>query len=527
MAAGTLTSRITGLLRVVVAAAVMGVTTSRLADAYNLANTAPNQFYELALGGILTAVLVPVFVEALAKKSETDAWRDISNVFWVGLALGAVASIVLALIAPVVIGLTGPDLDPQARGLAVSLLRLFGAQVFFYTANALLGGILYAKRRFGVPAFVPALNNVVVIVVFLAFGKLLANGPTTNLDGSMTLLLGLGTTAGVAVMALANLPALRGAGIHLGWHFSPFAPVIKTMLRLGVWLAAYVATNQVGLIVIQRLASQAEGSYTAWVQASMFFQLPIGLLATSVTVAMMPGLSQAGAANDLPTYRARFSQAVGLTIFLLLPASIGIAFLGEPIIQLLLQRGQFNAQDTILVGRVLRYLAIGLAPFGLFLLILQSFYALKDTRTPFVVNLIARGLAIAGMFAIFAAAGVDGLAIIYSASFAFACILGWILLHRKVGGIETKRLAAGVGKVVIACIPLTAVLLLIDALVGDPSSDLYALAEVGIGVLVGAGTYVLAAHGLGIDEVRQLRVLVSRKLGHSPNGHDKSPEHMD
>lgn len=510
LGAGTLASRLTGLLRVIVAAAVMGVTGSRLADVYNLANTAPNQLYELALGGILTSVLVPIFVESLAKKDKRKAWAEIANIFWVALALAATASVILAVFAPVVISITGPNLDAASRSLAEYFLRLFSAQVFFYALNALFGGILYARRSFAVPAFVPVLNNLVVVGVFLAFGAFVAE-PTVSLDTGMIWLLGFGTTAGVIVMALANIPAVRRNGVRLPFRFNPRAPVIRKLLRLSLWTLMYVITNQIAFIVVQRLAIRQEGDYTAWTQAFMFFQLPIGLLAVSIMTAMLPGLAEAATKDKMPIYRARLTQAARLTIFLVLPATVGVILLAEPLIELLLEYRSFNREDTILVAGVLQYMAIGLVPFAGFMLVLRSFYALQDTRTPFLVNLVGRGFAMAGMCGIYAALGVNGLALVYSLSFVVAVIIGWAALAHRVRGLHSGKLALYLLRVAAACIPMAALLWAVRTFVGESLSHVGALVEVVIGVLAGAGIFIACAFLLRLGEVHQIKDILLRR----------------
>ena len=213
---GTAISRLTGFGRVAAVAYAFGATT--VAGVYAYANETPNILYELLLGGILTATLLPLFVRSLADGDE-EAQNAIVTVAGVALL---VITIIGVAIAPLIvriytIDVHGPTADDQ-RELATTWLRCFMPQIFFYGMTALAADMLNARRRFAAAAFAPILNNVVVITMFLSLPRLV-DGPITLEtvvdDPQLTLYIGLGTTAGIATMALALWPALRRAGVRL------------------------------------------------------------------------------------------------------------------------------------------------------------------------------------------------------------------------------------------------------------------------------------------------------------------------
>ncbi|MCC7078238.1 MAG: murein biosynthesis integral membrane protein MurJ [Acidimicrobiia bacterium] len=520
LAAGTITSRVTGLVKVMVASWVLGATTSRLADAYNLANTAPNQFYELALGGILTSVLVPLFVEELTRKGRRDAWRAVSNLFWVALATAAMAAAVLCLVAPWVIGFATRGYTQEQTDLAVVLLRLFSAQILFYALNALAGALLNSRRHFAVPAFVPALNNLIVIGVLVAFGMGLEDGPTTELDTWMILLLGLGTTAGVAVMALANLPAIRAVvrreGGSLRPRFDVRDPMVRRLLRLSAWTVMYVATNQVGLYVVQVLANgpgSRDGDYTAWTNAFLFFQLPNGVFAVSVLTALLPSLAERLTVGDRIGFKDRLADGVRLTLFLILPAAVGYLMLAPVIIRLFLQYRNFTADAAVLTAQVLQLFAIGLVPFTIFMLVLRSFYAMQDTRTPFLVNTVATALTIAFDILVYPHLRIWGLALGYALNYFVAAGLGWFLLRRRIGSMRGSGVVSGAGRSALATVPMALAVGLVVWTVPESSSWTWALVEVLLGTVLGATAYLVTAKALDIDEMRLLSRILARRFG--------------
>ncbi|HVC24361.1 MAG TPA: lipid II flippase MurJ, partial [Acidimicrobiales bacterium] len=243
-AAGTLLSRVSGLVRLVVLAAALGG--AGLANAFNLANNTPNMVHDLVLGGILAATFVPVFVERLATRPEREAHESISAVVTLALVVLLAATILLALFAPLVVDAYtsgAAAATPAARDVAVELLRWFAPQVFFYGVVSLISAVLATRDRFAVVGVVPVLNNLVSIGVFLSFAVVahhLAAGGTVPVsalraDQGLVTLLGLGTTLGVAVQAAALVPALVRSGAPLRLTWRPRDPAVRTIVSLSSW----------------------------------------------------------------------------------------------------------------------------------------------------------------------------------------------------------------------------------------------------------------------------------------------------
>ncbi|MEX2100708.1 MAG: lipid II flippase MurJ, partial [Acidimicrobiia bacterium] len=259
VAVGTALSRVTGFVRIAAIAYALGV--SALAGTYSYANETPNIVYELLLGGVFTATLVPLFVKYFESDDE-DATSAIVTVSMV--ALLAVTAIGV-LLAPAIVRLYTLDVHGAGRAdqqeLATQLLRLFMPQMLFYGIVALATAMLNAQRRFVAAAFAPILNNVVVIAVFLTLPRVASGSLTVHEvldDDALVVLIGLGTTAGVAVMALALLPALRAAKVRLRFLPAFRHAAVKRMMRLSGWTIGYVAANQVALAYVFILANGLE-----------------------------------------------------------------------------------------------------------------------------------------------------------------------------------------------------------------------------------------------------------------------------
>jgi putative peptidoglycan lipid II flippase len=518
MTLGTVLSRVTGLARLAAIAAALGVAESRLPDAYNLANTAPNIVYELILGGILTSVFVPVFVELLQKEGREKAWEvgsaiiNISMVVLLGItALGMLAAPLIAKFYALT--LEGNEAVMQERVLTF-LLRLFLPQIIFYGLAAITAGLLNAHKRFGAPMYTPVLNNLSVIAIFIAFHQ--AYGENVSLDtisSKQLWIIGVGTTAGVAMMALAQLPFLRSLGRYR-FTFSVAHPSIKKLARLSVFVIGYVIANQIGYLIVQVLATDQQGGYSAYINAFTFFLLPHGLFAVSVITALLPGMSEHAVHARWAEFRDQLSTGIRSTFLLILPAAIGYFVLSERIVRLLLERGVMSPESTHLVGGVLRLFVIGLVPFSLFQLFLRAFYAMQDTKTPFLINCAAVALNIAVNLPLYHYFGVEGLAAGHALAYTFGAAVQARVLARRIGGIDGPRLRASFARIGGASIGMGGVTWLVAELCErgfDGTATLDQLIGLGAPVIAGVISYLAFARMLGVRELALVTGLVSRR----------------
>lgn len=519
MSLGTVLSRVTGLARLAAIVAALGVAESRLPDAYNLANTAPNIIYELVLGGILTSVFVPVFVELLEKEGREKAWQVASAVINLSLVVLMAVVALGILAAPLIarfytIALEGPTAEAQ-RTVLTFLLRLFLPQIIFYALAAMTAGLLNAHKRFGAPMYTPVLNNLAVIAVFVAFHQAYPSVALEDVDNLQLWIIGIGTTAGVALMALAQLPFLRGLGRYR-LSFGIRHPSVKKLARLSVFVIGYVIANQIGYLIVQVLANDQRGGYSAYVAAFTFFMLPHGLFAVSVLTALLPSMSEHAVHARWDDFRERLSTGIRATVLLVLPAAIGYFVLSHQVIRLLLERGIFSEASTELVAAVLRYFVVGLVPFSLFQLCLRAFYAMQDTKTPFLINCATIALNIAVNILLFPILGVRGLAAGHAFSYVFGLALQLRALRRRVGNLDGARIGRSIARITAAAVGMglavAAVVWVAERSV-DELTGTALLVAVAIAVLVGIGTYLGLARVLRVEELHLARGIVARRVG--------------
>jgi putative peptidoglycan lipid II flippase len=526
MAVGTLLSRITGLLRVTVLVGTLGVSEQRLADVYNVANTTPNIVYELVLGGILSSIFVPVFVEVRKVRGFRQA-RFVANavmtVAFVGLSLLAIATV---LAAPWIIRLYihsgSPAERAEAQRVGGQLLAMFMPQIVFYGLGSVMTGLLNANRRFGVPMYAPILNNLVVVAVGLTFHAMVG-GRVPELGDLTTgekLLLGLGTTLGVVAMTMAQWPFLRRIGFRYSFVWNLRDPAIRKMARLSAFTMGYVITNQLGYLVVPVLAYGVQGGYTAYTTSFTFFQLPHGVFAVSVMTALLPPMSEQAVAKNWEAFRATLTRGIRLTAAVLLPATIGYLVLAGPIVRVLLAHGVVspNSNSTVLLTRTMVMFVLGLLPFSTFQLVLRAFYALQNTRTTFLVNLIATSVSVLANLLLFWLLPrpwkVPGLALGLTINYTLGSVLLLWRLSSRVGGLDLGPILRVVGRMLLASLIMGVVAALMAGAVtaATGAGTLGDLAAVVVGVTAGLVTYLVAGRLLRIQEIGLVLDMVRRRV---------------
>lgn len=520
VAAGTLLSRLTGLLRVVVLAAAIGK--ASLADTYNLANITPNIVYELLVGGVLAATLVPVFVDLLERRDE----RSTSAVFTVTMTALTLFTAVTMALSPVLARLFvlrehGPDRAAQLHVLTV-LILCFVPQMIFYGFTTLASALLNARQRFVAAAFAPVLNNVVVIVALLVFALRTSDrhGAITDValvrnDLGLLLLLGIGTTAGIVAMAVVLVPAIVRAGVRLRFVLAWRDPAIRTILRLSGWTAGYVVTNQLAQLFVLVLANNSAGNVSAYVYAFTFYVVPHGLLAVSIMTTMTPNLARRARAGDREGMRREFGLGLRYIVVLVLPASVLFAVLAQPMLGVIV-RHQFTARDAVVTADTLQAFAISLVPFSVYLYAMRAFYALQDTRTPFVLNAFENSLNVLLAIVLFPHLGVQGLALAWSGAYFVAAVGAMVVLRRRIGGVPDAAAIRSAARAGVAALAMAVVAAPVAGAIGR-SSPAVALLATAVAAAAGALVYVLTLLALRSDELASLVGMVRRR-GATPPG---------
>ena len=457
VASGTATSRITGLARIIVFASIVGQTA--VADIFEIANNAPNAVYELLIGGVLSASLVPLVVSIVRRDSTASSHRDLDAVYSTSLVLLAAITAVAVLGAGWIFRIftlsPSAEVDVAAfRSAGTLLTRIFVVQIFFYGMTALSSAVLNARGRFTMGAWSPALANLITIGILFLVPLTGADNPPSiaNIStmSATTWTLGLSTTLGIAVMGFVQWATIHRAGIRISFRPSFRNDSVGELLRLSTWSVGYVLANQLALVVIKNLASPGSGLVDAYTKAYVIFQLPHGLLAVSIATTFLPRLAEMHRAGRSEEFAGRISQGIRATILLTLPASIGAVVLAEPLVSLLLGHGNFNLTAIESTSRALSGLAIGLVGFSTYLFVLRGFYAKGDTRTPFFINLAENAINIALAIALVDSLDVFGLGIAFAIAYLFGAVIAAVVLAATTPMWSITHLARPLGRYVVA-----------------------------------------------------------------------------
>ena len=324
----------------------------------------------------------------------------------------------------------------------------------------------------------PVLNNIVTIAVF--GGYLLATGHSTARAGTYTpaqvAWFGLGSTVGIAVQALVLLPVLHRTGLHLRVRRDLRGVGLAKAARLGSWTVLFVVVNQVTYVVLTRLATgaiaarpdQAAG-LSVFNGAILIGQLPHAVITVSLATALLPAMSRAAADTDLERVRADLLATIRQALALVLPAAVLLVPLAVPVAGLVFGYGA-AAQDVDQVSVALVTMAPGMVFFAVQFLNLRGFYALEDTRTPFLVQLLAVSpvyITVGWLLVPRVAFPPAALTAAYSCAYLVATVVSSVLLGRRLGGPTTSSLGGFFARVLGAAVPAALLAWGIDRLTED------------------------------------------------------------
>ena len=516
MAVASLASRLTGFLRSSMLVAAIGV--GQVGDAYNVANNLPNMVYELLLGGVLSSVLIPLLVHAQEEDGDGGVAYT-QRLLSIATAALAVTTLVAVAAAPLIAA--GFVHDPAQRSLTSIFATLLLPEIFFYGIGAMLMAVLNIRHSYGPGAWSPVLNNVVMIATIAVFWAL--PGPTTLNPHTMTtpqiLVLGIGTTLGIAAQALALIRPLRATGFKWQWRFRARPNELGRMREVGTlafWVLGYVIASQIGVTVIAKVGI-AHKAFTVFTNADLLIQMPYGILVVSLLTALMPRLSRAAARGQTEAVVQDLGLGARLAAITLVPITAGLIVLGPALTVVLFAYGQTSISGGRLIGTALAASAFGLVPFALVMLQLRVFYAMRDGRTPTLINafMVTTKVAIvvvcANLFATPASIAI-ALTTATSASYVVGAVVGHVALTRRLGHLHFRAVLATVVRIgfaaALGAAAALGVVLAITSALGR--AHVASLAALALGGSAGLAVLVVVVWRMRMPEIRDILAMVRR-----------------
>ncbi len=527
LALGNICSRILGLARETVITYLFGATGA--ADALQVAIIVPKAIYDLLIGGHVNGAIVPVLSDVITLRGKRELWRVVSALISLVIAILAVLVLLIELFAPQIVPLVAPGADAETRRLAIDLLRLTAPALIFLSLFAVFSGTLFALRSFTLPAFAGVVFNGCIVLVTLALAPPVAWLPQLTAvpqifpfavarPASGIIVVAVGWLVGAIAQMLLQAPGLnlRRLRLSVNWR----RPALKSVALL--YLPVMLSLSMDTLIIrpfSYRLASHTgEGGIAIMNWATTLVQFPQGLVATAISIAILPTLARQSAEMSAQAQRA-FKDTLGLGLrlatSLILPAVAGLFVLAGPIIALLFENGAFLAADTAITAQALRLYLIGLPFAAIDLLLVYAFYARKDTFTPALIGIISLAVYLAVALLLFERFGLFSLMLADSAKhFVHASISGW-LLWRRLQGFGAQRLTVTGIKSALASLIMLAIALITLPWLADAigaASVLHELLLVLICAALYGGAFLLAAHWLKLQELSWLIDLLRRRL---------------
>jgi putative peptidoglycan lipid II flippase len=502
--------QLTGLVRGMIVARTFGA--SLELDAFFAANRVSETLFLLVAGGALGSAFIPTFTGLLARNEKDPAWRlaaSLANAVTLTLSLLA---LLVAFFAPQVVRYAlapGLSNDPQLFTLTISLLRIQLISAVLFGLGGLFVGILNAHQIFLVPALTPALYQLGII-----FGALILS-PSMGIYG-----LAWGVVIGAVLYLLIQIPSLTKlpnfslltSRFSLGLYDSN---VRQVLILMGPRLLG-VAVVQLNFWVNTWLASQmAGGSVTGLYYGFSLMLMAQAAIAQSVAIAAMPTFSAQHALGRQDEMRFSLAASLRGVIFLALPASVGLILLREPLVSLLYQRGEFDERSVQLVAWSLLWYAAGLVGHSIMEILTRAFYAQHDTKTPVFIGTIAMGLNVAfsvGFSRLFGQIGWmphGGLALANSLATALEAGILFVVMRKRLNGIEGKYLAKGFGASALAAFAMGVGLFVWLQSSGNRGVFLATLG----GVAIGGGIYALALRALRVPEFSYIVNGIRRRVG--------------
>jgi putative peptidoglycan lipid II flippase len=540
MAAGTLASRVLGVVRVVVLGWAIGLR-GPSADIFNTANTLPNSLMILIAGGVLNAVLVPQIVRAAKHQ---DGGKDyLDRLLTLAITLLGAATVIAVALAPLLVRLFGSsDWTPAQVELGTAFALWCLPQIFFYGLYTIYGQVLNARGSFGPYMWAPVANNLVAIAGTLVFVAVSGPGrrPAEWWGAGPVALLAGTATLGIVVQALVLIPVLRRAGYSWRptWGFRGIG--LATAGRIAGWTFAAAAVGQLGFVFISQAANSggargaAGGADTAgravYDNAYLLFILPHSLVAVSIVTAVFTRMSISASAGRTDEVRADTSLAVRLTGVATVLATVAVLVLGRDLTYSVFFFN--NRAETDSLALATAAMILGVVPFSAQYLFSRIFYAYEDARTPFLIQLLTVSIWAGG--SVFAAAVlppawvVPGTGLAMSAANLVGAAVSVAILRGRIGGLDGARVLRTHVQLVVAAMLAGVVGWFVSAAVhggfGTGRTSAYLALAIGGAAMLTA--YAVALRVMRVEEfglltaplTERLRRRWRRAASETPNG---------
>lgn len=525
MALGTLLSRITGVGRDIALVAAIG--TGVFSDTYSVANSLPNIIYILIAGGAINAVFIPALVRHMKDDSDNGKMFTDRLLTLVGILLLVIVTIALATSALIVHLYATNSWTSKDFHVAVIFAIWCIPQIIFYGIYTLESQILNARDVFKLPMFAPIVNNFIVILSAIGFMAITDKMPSTiTVSNGQLALLGAGTTLGVVAQAVILIPALSKSGYSYTPRFDFRNTGLGKLGDLAVWTIGFVFVNQISFLIISKLTTYANVvaqqnaqvaiGFTSYQKGQLMMMLPHSIITVSIITALLPRLSKHSHDENLSEFGSELAIALRNVITFVIPAAIILVFMGSQIGVIMYGHGAASSEQGAAVGYISSMFALGLPAFSIFYVLLRTYYAQENTKTPFLLNLgfnvLHMGIGLTLFFTVPDKYKVLSLAVAYSIAYLVICIITWYRVTRRFKTVPSGKLVQLLARTLVgaALSGATSWLLTIN-LVTDGKS-FASFVQLSVFTVLFAVSYVALAKLMRISEVNDIILQIKKRI---------------
>jgi putative peptidoglycan lipid II flippase len=498
-------SRLTGFLREMLVPSLIGV--NEVADAYNLAFKITGLMYDLLVGGAISAALIPILSGYIAKKDEENGWKAVGTFINVSIVAMVFVCFAGILFAPKLVVIMSQNSDNVNMPLAVEITRILFPSVAFLMMAGLSTGVLNSYQRFAAAAFGPTLYNLGSALSIFIFAK--------SKWGVKGIAFGVMTSAFVYFVFQFSF-AYRNFKLYRPKFYLKHEG-FRRLFKLAIPSLMSSAVVQINAIITSSFALQfPPGSLTALNTADRTWQMPYGVFAQGMGIAMLPSLSSYLAVGKVEEYKDTLMKGIKTVLLMTVPAGVGFIVLREPVMRTMFKiTSEFNEDTVRLTGSILMFFSIALLSQSIVTVLNRAFYANNDTKTPLIIGVttIILNFILSAVFLRYTSLGVSGMALSYSTVSLVNAVLLLTILNVKMKGIHLRKLSKFLVKIVPASIIMGIVLYFLNLIMPNAtSSKIMQITNLMIEITVGVLVYFTVVLLLKVEEAQYYKNIVLAKI---------------
>ncbi len=499
----TLVSRLVGLLRDRIFAHYFGV--GPMMDAYYAAFKIPDLIYNLLIVGALSASFIPSFTKLFNNNQDkSSAWKLANNVLNITAIALASLSVIGIILTPILAPLIAPGFSITTQQMVINFTRIMFGSTILLGLSMVIGGILQSLRAFFLYSLAPIFYNIGIII-----GATLLV-PLFGVNG-----LAYGVVLGAFLHFSLQASSAYANGYRWRWYLNWKDKETRLLGKLMIPRTLGLAISQINLVIITILASLLPvGSVTIFNFANNLQAVPIGIIGIPFALAVFPALSIAASQNNTEEFIKQLSYTIRQIIFLIIPFSIIIMLVRAQIVRVILGTGKFDWTATINTADTLALFALSLFAQALIPVLARAFYALANTKTPFIIGVISELSSIIAALILMKPLGVAGLALAFSIGSILNFFILTVSLRNKLKTIDGEKILSSLFRIILAAIPMAVVIQFAKyplAKVFDQTRFFGILGQGAVASMAGLAIYLLICYLLKVPELIQLKNSLTRR----------------